>query len=327
MTQPTTTSDDAAIIDGVRALIERSLVAHVATLDRAGRPVTWPMTPYLDDSGSMIEVSTGVTYPAKAERARRNPRTCIVVGGGDEPLARITALATVHDRDLQHNTDRFVRQAMAKTGAGWNRLPRAVVRAQAWHWVRIYITFTPVTIEWWPTGEMGGPVRTWSASTMTASPSDPPPSGPSSGGWQRTPGPWTVRANYAATNLGNPMLTVIGADGFPQITASSVLDVDADGFRLALPHAVRIDPGPACLTFDRVHGDGEFLGQENAAFKGTFSPDGVRFDVDRLLPDFSLPSRGFAKHWAFITARHRLSRRLEAECARRGQRVPRVRLP
>jgi hypothetical protein len=136
-----------------------------------------------------------------------------------------------------------------------------------------------------------------------------------------------VRAHYAAAHLGNPLLTAIGPDGFPQIMATSIVDIDADGFRLALPDAERIGPGPACLTLDRLHGDEEFLGQENAAFTGSVSPDGVRFDVDRLLPDFSLPPRGLAKHVAFFTARRRLSRRLESECARRGQPVPRVRLP
>lgn len=157
MSAPPTSSVGGPITDELRALVERSVVADVATLDRTGRPVTWPMTPYLDESGSAFEVSTGVTYPAKAERARRDPRTCIVIGGGHEPLVRVTALATVRDRDLQGNTDRFVRQAARKTGAGWSRLPRRIVRAQAWHWVRIYVTLTPVCVEWWPDGRMDGP--------------------------------------------------------------------------------------------------------------------------------------------------------------------------
>ncbi len=35
--------------------------------------------------------------------------------------------------------------------------------------------------------------------------------------------------------------------------------------RLSVPDLASTAAGPACLTFDRVHGDGEFLGQENAA--------------------------------------------------------------
>ncbi len=328
MTPPVTSSIDGPMTDELRALIERSVVAHVATLDRAGRPVTWPMTPYLDERGADIEVSTGVTYPAKAERARRDPRTCIVIGGGDEPLVRVTALATVHDRDLQRNTDRFVRQATLKTGTSWSRLPDRIIRAQAWHWVRIYVTFTPVRIEWWPNGRMYGPARSWSApTTLTAPPSDPPPEGASPGGWQRSPGPWRQRAEYAVTHLGHPMLTVTDPDGFPQIVTVVVTGIDARGVHLAVPDGADVGAGPACLTFDRVHGDGEFLGQENAAFTGTLTTDGTRFEVDRLLPDFSLPARGLAKHWAFISARRRLSRRLTFECARRDQQIPHIHLP
>ena len=327
MNAPATNSVEELFAGELRALVDRSVVAHVATLDRAGRPVTWPMTPYLDERGTALEVSTGVTYPSKAERARRDPRTCLVIGGGDAPLVRVTALATVHDRDLQRNTDRFIRQATLKTGAGWNRLPRRIVSAQAWHWVRIYITLTPVCVEWWPDGRMDGPARSWWAPTMTAPASDPPPTGSSPGGWQRRPGPWRQRAEYAATQLGNPMLTVVGPNGFPRIIAATVAGIDPGGVRLSVPDLASTDAGPACLTFDRVHGDGEFLGQENAAFTGAFSPDGARFDVERLLPDFSLPARGLAKHWAFVSARRRLNSRLASECARRGQPVPQIRLP
>jgi len=97
--------------------------------------------------------------------------------------------------------------------------------------------------------------------------------------------------------------------------------------RLSVPDLATTAAGPVCLTFDRVHGDGEFLGQENAAFTGAFSPDGARFDVERLLPDFSLPALGRAKHWAFVSARRRLNSRLASECARREQPVPQIRLP
>ena len=189
MNAPATNSIEELFAGELRALIDRSVVAHVATLDRAGRPVTWPMTPYLDDRGTALEVSTGVTYPSKAERARRDPRTCLVIGGGDAPLVRVTALATVHDRDLQLNTDRFIRQATLKTGAGWNRLPRRIVSAQAWHWVRIYITLTPVCVEWWPDGRMDGPARSWWAPTTTAPASDPPPDRLLAGRLATTPRP------------------------------------------------------------------------------------------------------------------------------------------
>lgn len=162
---------------------------------------------------------------------------------------------------------------------------------------------------------------------MTAPASDPSPTGSPPGGWQRRPGPWRQRAEHAASHLGNPMLTVVGSNGFPRIIAVTVAGIDAVGLRLSGPDLAAVDAGPACLTFDRVHGDGEFLGQENAAFTGTFSPDGIRFDVERLLPDFSLPARGFAKHWAFVSARRRLNARLASECARRGQPVPQIHLP
>ena len=151
---------------------------------------------------------------------------------------------------------------------------------------------TPVAVEWWPDGRMNGPAEIWTPTHPTVPQSDPAPTGPTSDSWQRPPGPWSTRASYAAAHLGNPTLTVTRADGYPSIVATSVVDIDDRGFRLTVPEGIAINPGPACLTFDRVHGVGEFLGQENAVFTGTYSPDEIRFEVDRLLPDFSLPSRG-----------------------------------
>jgi hypothetical protein len=55
-------------------LFERALTVEYASLTRAGAPVTYPLTPYVGQGGTTLDVSTGLTYPAKAERARRNPK-------------------------------------------------------------------------------------------------------------------------------------------------------------------------------------------------------------------------------------------------------------
>jgi hypothetical protein len=120
---------------------------------------------------------------------------------------------------------------------------------------------------------------------------------------------------------------VVRADGFPQPLAATVTEVDSQGIHVRLQPGVAFTTGRACLTFDRVHGDGAFLGQENVAFTGELAASGDWFHVDRLLPDFSLPSRGFAKYRSFLSVRRRLNRRLDAECARRGQPVPQIHLP
>jgi len=57
-------------------VFERAITCEYASLTRAGRPVTVPSTPYVG-SGT-LDVSTGLTYPAKAERARRNPKVALL---------------------------------------------------------------------------------------------------------------------------------------------------------------------------------------------------------------------------------------------------------
>ena len=61
--------------DELTEVFTSSLVCEYATLTRQGRPVTWPVTPYL--GGRTLDVSTGLTYPLKAERARANPRVAL----------------------------------------------------------------------------------------------------------------------------------------------------------------------------------------------------------------------------------------------------------
>src|SRR4051794_6053849 len=89
---------------------KRFATCEYATLTAKNTPVTFPLTPYLGEDGRTIDVSTGLAYPAKAERVRRNPKVGILfsnpTGSGIEkaPVVLVYALATVRDSDLQANT-------------------------------------------------------------------------------------------------------------------------------------------------------------------------------------------------------------------------------
>ena len=91
----------------VLPVFQRFITCEYATLTRAGAPVTLPLTPYLGEDGRTLDVSTGITYPAKAERVRRNPRVCMLFSdpAGSRvkapPVVLVYGLAAVDDHDLQ----------------------------------------------------------------------------------------------------------------------------------------------------------------------------------------------------------------------------------
>src|SRR5476649_57978 len=99
-------------------VFERALTCEYASLTRAGAPVTVPSTPYV--GAGTLDVSTGLAYPAKAERARRNPKVALLfadaIGAGhsEAPVVLVQGHAAVRDADLQANTDRYVRVVSSK---------------------------------------------------------------------------------------------------------------------------------------------------------------------------------------------------------------------
>ena len=112
---PTLLSDPAGWPEEVRAIFERAMTCEFATVTKRGAPITYPVTPYVGEHGRTLDVSTGLAYPAKAERARRDPRVALLysdpTGSGlaDPPVVLVQGLATVRDGDLQANTDRSSR--------------------------------------------------------------------------------------------------------------------------------------------------------------------------------------------------------------------------
>jgi hypothetical protein len=101
----------------VPAFLEQAagfITTEYASLTRAGDPVTWPVTPYAGLTGTTLDVATGLTYPLKAERARRDPRVALSfsypVGSGLDPAPTylVQGLATVRDADLRATSSRYL---------------------------------------------------------------------------------------------------------------------------------------------------------------------------------------------------------------------------
>lgn len=321
--------------DKVMQMAERALTCEFATLTRLGVPITYPLTPYLSADRRTLDVSTGLTYPAKAERARRNPKVGLLfsdsVGTGLEhpPVILVTGLATVRDSDLQANTDRYIRLNFAKTPEAFKGTPAFLLKGLGWYFARIWMQVTPLRILWWPEGNVDATPLRWDAPAgIHAPPSDPTPAGPQPPAWAEAPTDWRRAAASTAPRLGTPILTVVGKEGFPMPFRVTDAALEAEGFRLTLPKGMPIVPrGHACLTF-HTHPEA-FTNQENLAFIGqaVASTDGAFFQVERQLADWSLGGSRLGATFSFLGKRGRLAPRLRAEAARRGQPVPRVNLP
>jgi len=317
-------------------IVARALTCQFATLTRAGLPVTWPMTPFVNDDRRSIDVSTGLTYPAKAERARRNSNVALLFSDAvgltleAPPTVLVIGAAAVRDSDLQANTDRYVLRSFNKIPAAMRQAPWFVMRTQAWYWVRIWVEVIPLRILWWQNGRLADEPKIWSASDdVEVNASDPAPLGTSPGSWQSVEGhDWRRHAARAVGRIGNPTVT-LESNGWPIPVPVSGLRAAPDGFDGRIPklHPSVALPaeGPACLSF-QTHAE-KFVGQDNAAFVGQVTMEGNRlhFVVERRLGDFVLPGGPLRRTGRFIAYGRRLRRRLEAECRRRRQPVPTVR--
>jgi hypothetical protein len=312
-------------------LFARSVTAEFSSFNRSGTPVTIPTIPYVGENGT-IDISTGVTYPTKAERARRNPQVSLLfadpVGDGMEhaPVALIQGHAAVRDADLQANTDRYVLRSAQKVPEATKGQPKFVLKRMAFYYARVWIEITPLRIRWWPNRELAQSPEEWRAAPNLELPtSDPGPVGKALPAWRDPPGDWRPIAARSLARLPLADLTV-GEDGFPLCVPVSTSALDGELIPLRIgPGAPEVDPGPACLTL-HDHAT-KFTGQENHTLMGNLEHRGEEpvFRVERALADWSLAGGKSGVMMSFLSARRVLAPRLAAEAAKRGQAVPKVR--
>jgi hypothetical protein len=314
-------------------VFEHAITCEYASLTRDGAPVTVPTTPYIGQRS--IDVSTGLSYPAKAERARRNPKVALLfadpIGAGRSaaPVVLVQGHAAVRDADLQLNTDRYVRLSMRKLPASVKGQPRALLRRLGFYYARIWIEIVPLRIRWWPDRNLAQQPREWRSEPALQLPeSDPAPTGRQPPAWLTAPQGWREVTARALEVLPLADLTVLDADGSPLCLPVTAGALEGEEVPLQIgAGAPELPAGPACLT---VHGhDEHFTTQENHTLMGTLldTAEGSRLHVERALADWSLTGNRVQIAAGFLLKGRRLAPRLKAEAARRGQSVPAINLP
>ena len=146
----------------VRDAFESFITCELTTVDAAKQPITWPVTPYYDQGGPTIDVTTGLGYPKKADDAARHPSVSLLFSDPtgsqlvDPPAVLIQGEAEVAEVldyipaiiGLFKTVSRRQPESRRFTS---NRIVR---RLFIWYlFQRLSLTVTPRRILYWPNGD------------------------------------------------------------------------------------------------------------------------------------------------------------------------------
>jgi hypothetical protein len=280
-------------------------ITEFAYLTPRGEPLCWPVTPYWYPERGILGISTGLGYPNKAYYAQRHPRVAALFGS-----TLLQGDAFVLDDDLQANTDRYVREMRAKFLSARFGLNAVSVRLLDFYLPRLWIEITPVRLM---------------AELADRSPEDNDQTSSRPG---LAPGPqldallrWVRQATSAVVALAGP-------DGYPSIARVRV--APGPGGSVELESAP--GTGPAALTFHTEGLGGVRLDALMARGRVETSDGIVRFVPRRVVgflgrePD-TRPSFLSIFPLSQFPRAAVLRATLSSELSRRGEALPRLRVP
>jgi hypothetical protein len=305
--------------DEVVKVMNTSIFAEYATVSAQGVPIDTPTFAFMAIDGTSVDIATGLAYPAKAERARRNPHVGLLFEGlPGEPVVSVAAMAAVRDASIQANVDRYIAETIAYYHTYSSGNPWEVGRKAVYYWARIFVECTPKRILWWSSAaEMDKPPQRWEAPAGFAFPkSDPAPTAKPSKVPAWPTHDWRKRGGEMLTMGLGAHLTLVDDEGFPLPIRARAVTQTANGFDIELPVGAPWNiQGQATLCFIGL-----------ATFVGTAKPgtNGAHMTVERILP--TLPTmQDSSEIWTPSETTYKgLMGRLEEELARRGQPLPRV---
>jgi hypothetical protein len=297
-------------------LLQSGIVAEFATVSAAGVPIDTPVLIFPSEGMKSFDLTTGLSYPAKAERARKNPKVGLLFEGRlDEPVISIAGTAAVRDSDLQANVGRYLSEASYTLpfDPDW-----ALARKAVWYWIRILVEVTAARVLWWENAAaMDRPPRRWEAPADTIYPrSDPEPPGKVSNpsNWEQMP--WQELAEKGMARPGGGHLTVIDGEGYPVPIRARNARRTEEGFTVEMPKGLPWSvKGKATLSF---RGFETFIGDVTTR-------DGLTaMRVERALPP--LPTAvDMRQLWEPTPNTYEnLMARLRHETQRRGLSIPTI---
>lgn len=287
---------------------------HFATVSSAGVPINTPMLVFASEDETTLDVGTGLAYPAKAERARRNRMVGLLVeGGADRPVVAVGGLATVHDADIQATTDRYICEtSSARPGdVSWE-----VARQAVWYWTRIIVSVHPRRVLWWDdAASMDEAPHRWEAPGEWTHPvSDLRPPGRRLAPLSSPQPSWRDIARQALERSAPAHITLVEDEGFPLPIPVRQVSITDGGMRMMVPGGAPWRcHGTATLTFEGLE-----------TLVGQVAADGsvAELRVERALPVNPLLGGPDTLWNPPPDLRAALMERLTHELTRRGQPIP-----
>jgi Pyridoxamine 5'-phosphate oxidase len=292
----------------VRDAFQSFITCELTTVDAAKQPITWPVTPYYEQGGPTIDVTTGLGYPKKADDARAHPSVALLfsdpTGSGLDSSARVLVqgTATIDDHDLKANADRYLRESGEKLPRT-KRLhpPRPLRTPLNWYYARIYIKVRPERVFVWLEGSLDQEPVVHDAhleevrSGHTEEPAEDH-GGPASG-----PLAWDKRMEQLVAHE-TGVLSWLGPDGFP-IAVRLPFSADPASGEIAIeevPAALPLLEGRACLAVHRHSPD--FSWQRNMQVRGNLvrAGEGWRLVPRKVVGGFELPEGRLYRFRDFI---------------------------